>query len=121
MKRLLVISMLLLFLLQSMSTMWIVVSFYLRRDYIVKNLCINRFDLIPVCKGQCYLSDQLKKDVKQEKDMPEIKVKEAPLFLQASESFVFRNEATLLKGTFDLDLPAFYINIDLPDIEHPPS
>jgi len=113
--------MMLLFLLQSMSTTWIVVSFYLRRDYIARNLCINRFDLIPVCKGQCYLSEQLKMDDKQEKEMPEIKLKEAPLFLQDSAFFVFKNESTLLRKNFEIDVPSFYLNIFLPDIEHPPS
>ena len=42
-------------------------SFYIQQDYIAQNLCINRFDAIPVCKGQCYLKKQLKTNENQEK------------------------------------------------------
>lgn len=69
-----------LFLVQATSSLWILVSFYANRNYISKNICVNRFDLIPICEGQCYLTDQLKKNDKQEQKLPELKQKETQLF-----------------------------------------
>ena len=65
-------------------------SFYAQRDYISENLCINRFDAIPVCKGQCYLSKQLKENEKKEQNLPDIKQKEIQLFLQNYLCFEFK-------------------------------
>ncbi|RZM24947.1 MAG: hypothetical protein EOO88_21080 [Pedobacter sp.] len=80
MKKLLSISILLLFLFQGGSSWWILVSFYANRNYISKNICINRFDLIPVCEGQCYLSDRLNENAKEEQKLPELKKTEIQLF-----------------------------------------
>ncbi|RZJ86373.1 MAG: hypothetical protein EOO20_18440 [Chryseobacterium sp.] len=80
MKKLLSISLLLLFLIQATSSLWILVSFYVNRNYISKNICINRFDLIPICEGQCYLTDRLKKNDAEEQKLPELKQKEVQLF-----------------------------------------
>ena len=62
-------------------------SFYVQRDYISKNLCINRFDAIPVCKGQCYLTKQLKENEKKEQNLPNLKQKEIQLFFHNDISF----------------------------------
>lgn len=64
-------------------------SFYIQREYISKNLCINRFDAIPVCKGQCYLTKQLKENEKKEQNFPDLKQKEIQLFFQKNLSFEF--------------------------------
>lgn len=74
---------------QSTSTLWIMASFYAQRDYISKNLCINRFDAIPICKGQCYLTKQLKENEKKEQNLPDLKQKEIQLFFQNDLSFEF--------------------------------
>ena len=74
---------------QSTSTLWIMASFYAQRDYISKNLCINRFDAIPVCKGQCYLTKQLKENEKKEQNLPDLKQKEIQFFFQNDLSFEF--------------------------------
>ncbi|MEV4884119.1 hypothetical protein MRBLMN1_002633 [Chitinophaga ginsengisegetis] len=68
-------------LLQSTGNCWIVAAFYLNRNYIASELCINRFDLIPVCKGSCFLEKKIK-----ENDKPEnttgFRLKEITLFCQ---------------------------------------
>ncbi|QHC86199.1 hypothetical protein AS589_16080 [Empedobacter brevis] len=71
------------FLYQNTSSIWIITSFYINQDYIAKNICVNRFDLIPVCNGKCYLQKELSADSEKEKQIPNIKVQEVqPLFCQ---------------------------------------
>lgn len=38
-----------------------IIDYLLHKDYIAKNLCINRKKLHSCCKGKCYLVKQLKK------------------------------------------------------------
>ncbi|MEL1244027.1 hypothetical protein AAEO56_07125 [Flavobacterium sp. DGU11] len=82
MKKLALYTMMLLFVLQSTSYSYIVASFYINRDFIAENICINRFDAIPVCRGACYLTDQLKKESKKDHKLPNLKEKEVQLYLQ---------------------------------------
>ncbi len=49
---------------QNSKSLWIVTSFQINREYIASNLCINRFDAIPLCKGQCFLNSALEKEQK---------------------------------------------------------
>lgn len=63
-------------LLQSTSRLWVLGSFYMNREYISAELCVNRFDNIPLCKGQCFLTQELTKQEKQEKDLPDLVQKE---------------------------------------------
>lgn len=79
------------FVFQSTSNFWIMSSFYLNQDYIAKNLCVNRFDKIPVCNGKCYLSNQLKENEKKEQKIPNVKEKEVQLFCNQTslENFSF--------------------------------
>jgi len=75
------ISLLVAVLIQSMSSMWIFLSFQLNRDYIESQLCINRFDTIPVCKGSCYLEEKIKED-QQHNDAPvKLKLLEVTMIL----------------------------------------
>lgn len=56
-------------------------SFYINRDYIAENLCVNRFEAIPVCKGQCFLDEKLKENEnKQEQRLPDLKQNQIQLF-----------------------------------------
>lgn len=68
------------FLLQCTSQLWIIAAFKWNQDYIAANLCINRFDAIPLCKGSCFLEDQLNKDRQQQEKLPDLKTKELNLF-----------------------------------------
>lgn len=83
MKRLVVILFLGVFVFQCTSNLFILTSFLINIDYISENLCINRFDKIPTCKGQCYLGDKLKENEKKEQKLPNFKTKEVQLFHQS--------------------------------------
>ena len=83
MKKILIHIMLLAFVFQSTCNFWIIISFYANRDYISENICINRFDKIPVCKGQCFLNGKLQENQKQEQKLPDLKGKEIQLFCNA--------------------------------------
>ncbi|MFP9114732.1 hypothetical protein ACLI1A_12390 [Flavobacterium sp. RHBU_3] len=87
MNRLFTYLLLTLFVIQTTSSGWIIASFYANRDYIASNLCINRFDKIPVCRGTCYLNTQLEKNDKKEQKIPNGKEKEIQLFLQQPVTF----------------------------------
>lgn len=80
MKRIITYFLLLLFVLQSTSNVWIITSFYINRDYIAKELCVNRFDKIPVCKGTCFLEKKIADNQKKEQKIPTAKEKEIQLY-----------------------------------------
>jgi len=75
-KRLIPILIIFSFALQSVSGIWVFVNFYVNRDYIAENQCVNRFEEIPICKGQCYLTTELKKTEKKKNDQSPQKQKE---------------------------------------------
>lgn len=71
-----------LFAFQSTNSFWTVFSFYVNRDYIAQEVCINRFDKIPICKGSCYLEKQLSENEKKEQKSSSVKNKEVQLYTQ---------------------------------------
>ena len=80
MKKILIHILLLTFVFQSTCNFWIIISFYANREYISENICINRFDKMPICKGQCFLNEKLLDNQKQEQKLPDLKGKEIQLF-----------------------------------------
>ena len=66
---------------QSTSSMWIYMGFEINRDYIENQLCINRFDLIPVCKGSCYLEEKIKEENNSSESKIKIKLLEVVMIL----------------------------------------
>lgn len=56
------ISLLLAVNMQSIGSIWIYLGFKLNQEYIVSQLCLNRFDTIPTCKGSCYLEEKIKEE-----------------------------------------------------------
>ncbi|OXB07027.1 hypothetical protein [Flavobacterium pectinovorum] len=80
---------LMLFVFQNAGSIWIIGDFYLNQDYISKNVCINRFDTIPICNGKCYLENKLKANDKEEQKFPTVTYKEVQLFLEAPADFSF--------------------------------
>jgi len=121
MRKIVAIFFLIAFVLQSTSSLWILASFYAQRDYISQNICINRFDAIPVCKGQCYLTKQLKENEKKEQDFPNLKQIEIQLFFQ--NNFTFEFEETII--TDNLNAPTYKGNFlsseFLFSVFHPPQ
>jgi len=86
MKKAFAIFFLLAFVIQSTSSLWIITSFYIQRDYISKNICVNRFDAISVCKGQCFLTEQIKENQNKEQSIPLTKLQEVQLFFHHNEA-----------------------------------
>ena len=80
MKKLISILLILAFIIQTTNQIWIIAAFYVNRDYIAANLCINRFDKIPVCKGSCFLEKQLNTNQQQQQKVPELKLQQLTLF-----------------------------------------
>lgn len=80
MKKIVTYFLLVLFVFQSTSNVWIISSFYINRDYIAKELCINRFDKMPVCKGKCYLEKKIADNEKKEQKIPNAKEKEIQFY-----------------------------------------
>jgi hypothetical protein len=72
-------------LLQSTGNCWVVAAFYLNRNYIATTLCINRFDLIPVCKGACFLERKMTENDHQQESTTGIRYKEITLYCQSCE------------------------------------
>lgn len=85
MKRILVFLLLLVFTIQITKSFWIISSFHINRDYIAKNICINRFDKIPTCKGQCFLIAELSKEQKENKANITIAEKDIVFIVPSSE------------------------------------
>lgn len=86
MKKIAAILLIVAILVQSTSQVWITVAFTINQDYIAANLCINRFEAIPLCKGACYLEKQLNEDRQQQQKLPDLKTKEVNLFCQTTPS-----------------------------------
>ena len=71
---------------QSTSGFWVLTSFYVNQDYIADNLCVNRFDAIPVCNGKCYVASELQKDADKEQQLPAFNEKPTqPLFINEND------------------------------------
>jgi len=81
MKKRILFLLLLSFIYQNTSSFWILTSFYINQAYIAANICVNRFDAIPICNGNCYLQQELSEDSDKKMELPTIKSKEIqPLF-----------------------------------------
>lgn len=96
-------------------------SFYIQRDYIAQNLCVNRFDAIPVCKGQCYLDKQLKENEKKEQNFPDLKQKEIQLFVQDQFNFKIEQSINLEKLSPPIHKDNFFSSEFLFAVFHPPK
>ncbi|WP_291287827.1 hypothetical protein [Flavobacterium sp.] len=87
---------------QNTSSLWTIGAFYINQDYIAKNVCINRFDAVPICKGQCYLSKELKNTEKQEQKIPTVTYKEIQLFFEYEMTFSFSETIVSAKRIYPL-------------------
>lgn len=110
-----------LFLLKATSSLWIFVSFYANRNYISKNICINRFDLIPICEGQCYLTSQLKKSDKQEQKLPELKQKETQLFYLEQQLQTRENGIRIIDSNPNFFYYSDYSDVFVMNVFQPPQ
>lgn len=76
-----------------MSGLWVLTSFYINRAYIETNICINRFDKIPLCKGSCYLEKTLTENEKKQQEQPTLKMGQVVLFFENTCWDLLRLEA----------------------------
>ncbi len=72
MKKLIVVSLLFLFMLQCSMRTLILVSFYFQRDAITAQFCMNKNKPQLCCKGKCYLQKKIIAHEKNESQFPEI-------------------------------------------------
>ena len=105
---------------QSVSKLWIVGSFYLNRDYIAKNVCVNRFDSMPLCKGSCFLNDKLEKAEQEEQRLPDIKQKDIQLICQKSFLNEFTNPESFFIPKYSNNAEINYQSNFSVSIFHPP-
>jgi len=120
-KRVVLISVLGAFLFQALSGLVIVAVFHLNKDYISENLCINRFDAIPICKGSCYLEKQLIENEQQQQDAPDFKLNGAALFYDNRRITMDAPVSTTIDPTlFSLPLDSTLSKGMLPSILKPP-
>lgn len=89
MKKCITLFILMLFVFQNTGSIWIIGEFYINRNYIAKNVCINRFDAVSICNGKCYLDNELKANDKQEQKFPTVNYKEVQLFFESPFEFSF--------------------------------
>ncbi|MBS1661094.1 MAG: hypothetical protein JST68_08590 [Bacteroidetes bacterium] len=52
--------------LQTFSKWCLIAEFQVNRDFIAKNLCVNRFNACSCCKGKCYLNKKIAEDESQQ-------------------------------------------------------
>lgn len=83
------------------------VSFYFNQKYIAENICINRFDQIPLCYGACFLTKKLKENNKKEEKIPNLKEKEVQLYCQELAFFDCNLDFKIQDGKNNL----FYKNV----------
>ena len=114
-------------LLQCVSTSAIVVQFYLNRAYYTKNLCVNRNNPNSKCQAKCVLKQKLKNEFEQNQSNSKQALKlifENQPVLISSELNYF----TLRFGNSQRNYPKLNILYQFPDtksfvskIFHPPS
>jgi len=119
-KRLVPILFLAVVLFQSTSKLWILGAFYLNRDYIANTVCVNRFEAIPICKGQCYLDKELKENEKQEQNFPDLKQKEVPLFYEENDAPGFISFTDQTNAIHAIYKAAIHVNAYHTSVFHPP-
>jgi len=122
MKKLVTIFMIGVLFLQGSSQVWLLASFIYNRDYIAENLCINRFDLIPVCKGSCVLEEQIEKGKKDQEKQPELKFNTAsPYHVSPVLETSFDQLVSLHKSSARIADISFTSTTPLFSVFHPPK
>jgi hypothetical protein len=102
------------------SGLWIIGAFYINQDYIAKNVCINRFDAVPLCKGQCYLSRELKANESHQEKFPTVSYKEIQLFCESWIDFSFAANTALFKKSYPIFKIGPQKSVFIFSIYHPP-
>ncbi len=109
------------FLLQTHSQLWVLTSFYINRNYIAQELCINRFEKVAVCKGSCFLEKKLREDNQKQEKIPDLKTKDVTLFCNNINNWILIPDislSTIRHPLFNKELhPQFFYSA----VFHPPA
>lgn len=102
------------FLVQTTNQLWIWAAFKINQDFIAATICINRFDAVPICKGSCYLEQQLASNREQQDKLPDLKTKEITLFYQQHATLiatplVIKNTAVVYVAYNSTFIPSTYL------------
>ncbi|MHC5201383.1 hypothetical protein [Myroides sp. LJL119] len=109
MRKSILLILLLSFLYQNTSSFWIITWFYIDRDYIAQNVCVNRFQADSTCKGSCYLKSELTAESDKKPDLPNLTIKQTqPLFYQNITSLTSDNLPSYFKVIYPKYLDAFF-------------
>jgi hypothetical protein len=82
---------------------------------------VNRFDLIPVCKGSCVLEQQLNAHEEQKASTPELKYAEMQLFFEHDFQIAKLPVYIISSGEYPDYLKAFIPSNYSPSVFHPPA
>jgi hypothetical protein len=107
--------------LQCFSKMIVVAEFYANRDYIARNLCVNRFNTAVHCAGRCQLDKRILQEEKSSGDK-ELR-QESRNEVLSSKSF-FASAAAPVPVIVDRVYPIAQVShpVDRPlSIFHPPA
>jgi len=107
--------------LQCFSKMIVVAEFYANRDYIARNLCVNRFNTAVHCAGRCQLDKRILQEEKSSGDK-EVR-QESRNEVLSSKSF-FASAVTPVTVFVERDYPVASVPhpVDRPiSIFHPPA
>jgi len=102
----------------------IVIDFKINQDFIAEMLCINREKPMTMCKGTCYLTDQLNKAEEQEgQRAPASKKERVELIYCYSESIIDSlSIPDIYTGELNpVSVDTWYPSAFVHDIFHPPQ
>jgi hypothetical protein len=121
MKRLAVILLVPIMLLQSCAGLFMMTVFYANRDYIAKNLCDYRNRPVSTCGGSCVLAESLKKEQEREEKQPDLKFKEIQLLLSHTTSVLTKIPVMVkVQPSYATYVRPIYTSQFTSNIFHPP-
>lgn len=109
MKRIIIVTIALTVLMQSIGALWLFAGFYSNQQYFAQNLCVYKTLEVNTCKGECVLVKILKHAQDQEQNKSEIKWKDISI-LSVQPVVSVAIEAPPVAEYFTLSVP--YAAID---------
>ncbi len=107
---------------QSTLQVWILIGFELNREYIENNVCENRFDKIPLCKGACVLEKKFKENDSQQSKLPNLKMNEVVLYCSSINFEVsFLQPVLILEKLSFVPIDEHMSSAYLTRVFHPPN
>jgi hypothetical protein len=110
-------------LLQPISKLWVLLAFQVQRDYIAKEICINRTNPQSDCKGLCYLKNQLRLVEDKHKKFVELckQVEATVIFVQPLPKITLPTHyEVVIPQKFNIFFHHYHPSSIVEDIFHPP-